>query len=134
MGFKIDDTATISKTITEADIEQFSQLTGDTNPVHLDGGAAKKTRFGKRIAHGMWGVSLIGAVLGTKLPGPGTIYLKQTAVFKAPVFIGDTITANVKVTNVREEKNIYTLQTVCVNQHGETILDGEAVVLFEKLQ
>ena len=94
---------------------------------------AKKTRFGKPIAHGMWGASLISAVLGTRLPGPGTIYLSQTVKFSAPIFPGDTITARVEVIKVREEKAIVTFETVCENQDGKRILDGEAVVLVEQV-
>jgi 3-hydroxybutyryl-CoA dehydratase len=92
---------------------------------------AKKTRFGRPIAHGMWGLSLVSAVLGTKLPGPGTIYLSQTVQFKAPVFAGDTLTAKVKVLEVRQDKPIVKLETTCENQKGELILIGESVVLVE---
>ena len=130
---KIGDTATITKTITQNDIHQFAELVGDTNPVHVDEEFAKKTRFGKQIAHGMWGASLISAVLGTKLPGPGTIYLSQTVKFSAPIFPGDTITARVEAIKVREEKAIVTFETVCENQDGKRILEGEAVVLVEQV-
>ncbi len=128
---KEGETATLAKTITQSDIEQFAKLVGDMNPVHVDPDFAKKTRFGRPIAHGMWGLSLISAVLGTKLPGPGTIYLSQTVKFRAPVFPGDTLTAKVKVLQVRQDKPIITLETNCENQKGELILTGESVVLVE---
>jgi 3-hydroxybutyryl-CoA dehydratase len=127
----VGETATLIKTITQSDIEQFAELVGDRNPVHLNPDFAKKTRFGRPIAHGMWGLSLISAILGTKLPGPGTIYLSQTVKFKAPVFPGDTLTAKVKVLEVRQDKPIVKLETTCENQKGELILTGESVVLVE---
>jgi phosphate acetyltransferase len=127
------DTASLSKTISQDEIDRFAELTGDENPVHVDESAAQKTRFGRRIAHGMWGASLVSAVLGTKLPGPGTIYLSQTIKFSAPVYPGDSVTATVKVVKVREDKKIVTLETVCENQNGDLILSGEALVLVEDL-
>jgi 3-hydroxybutyryl-CoA dehydratase len=128
---KEGESATLVKTITQSDIEQFAELVGDRNPVHVNPDFAKKTRFGRPIAHGMWGLSLVSAVLGTKLPGPGTIYLSQTVQFKAPVFAGDTLTAKVKVLEVRQDKPIVKLETTCENQKGELILMGESVVLVE---
>ena len=107
-------------------------MTGDKNPVHLDDAYARTTRFGGRIAHGMLTAGLISAVLGTKLPGPGAIYLNQTLKFTAPVRIGDTITATAEVTAYREDKRIVTLKTDCTNQRGELVLTGEAVLLMEK--
>ncbi len=131
MRLKVGDSAEISKSITEEEIDRFAEITGDRNPVHVDEEFAKKTRFGKRLAHGMWGASLISAVLGVKLPGPGTIYMSQTLKFQGPVYPGDTVTARATVVKLREDKPIATLETVCVNQRGETILSGEAVVLVE---
>ena len=128
---KEGETAKLIKTVTQSDIEQFAELVGDRNPVHVNPDFAKKTRFGRPIAHGMWGLSLVSAVLGTKLPGPGTIYLSQTVQFKAPVFAGDTLTAKVKVLEVRQDKPIVKLETTCENQKGELILVGESVVLVE---
>jgi 3-hydroxybutyryl-CoA dehydratase len=128
---KEGETAKLIKTVTQSDIEQFAELVGDRNPVHVNPDFAKKTRFGRPIAHGMWGLSLVSAVLGTKLPGPGTIYLSQTVQFKAPVFAGDTLTAKVKVLEVRQDKPIVKLETTCENQKGELILTGESVVLVE---
>ena len=128
---KEGETAKLIKTVTQSDIEQFADLVGDRNPVHVNPDYAKKTRFGRPIAHGMWGLSLVSAVLGTKLPGPGTIYLSQTVQFKAPVFAGDTLTARVKVLEVRQDRPIVKLETTCENQKGEIILMGESLVLVE---
>jgi 3-hydroxybutyryl-CoA dehydratase len=128
---KVGDTASISRQITDADIRAFAELSGDFNPVHLDDEFARTTRFGRRIAHGMLGASLISTVLGTKLPGQGAIYLSQTLQFLAPVFRGDTVTAKVTITKIKEGKPIVTLETVCENQRGETLIKGEAVVLLE---
>lgn len=131
MKLKVGDTASITRQITDKDICAFAELSGDHNPVHLDEAFAQTTRFGRRIAHGMLGASLISAVLGTELPGTGSIYLSQTLQFLGPVYIGDVLTARVTVTKVREDKSIVTLETVCENQRGETIIRGEAVVLVE---
>ncbi len=131
MNLKVGATASISKAITDADLRTFAEVSGDNNPVHLDEAFASKTRFGRRIAHGMLGASLISAVLGTKLPGTGSIYLSQTLQFLGPVYLDDTVTARVTVTKVREDKSIVTLETVCENQNGETVIRGEAVVLVE---
>ena len=128
---KLGDTASVSKTISQQDIEQFAELTGDRNPMHLDPKFAEQTRFGKTIAHGMWGASLISAVLGTKLPGPGAVYLSQTLKFQAPVYPGDTVTATAKVTKVRKDKPIVYLETICTNQDQAVIISGEAVALVE---
>jgi 3-hydroxybutyryl-CoA dehydratase len=121
--------ASRTKTITDADIRAFAAASGDTNSIHLDEEYAKTTRFGRRIAHGMLTASLISAVLGNDLPGLGTIYLSQTLAFKAPVYLGDTITATVEVTAFRSEKRITTLRTTCTNQEGTLVLEGEAVVI-----
>lgn len=131
MNLKVGDTASISRKITDKDIRAFAELTGDHNPVHLDEAFAQKTRFGRRIAHGMLGASLISALLGTELPGEGSLYLSQTLQFLGPVYIADTLTARVTVQEVREDKLIVTLKTVCENQRGETLIRGEAVVLVE---
>ena len=130
---KVGDTSSITKTISPADIQEFAILVGDVNPVHLDEAVAGKTRFGRCVAHGMWGAALISAVLGTKLPGPGTIYLSQTMSFQAPIYPGDAVTARVTVTKVRKDKRIITLETVCENQNGKLLLEGEAVVLLENV-
>ena len=129
MTFKVGDSAEITKTIEQSDIDAFASVTGDRNPVHVDEEFAKTTRFGKRIAHGMLTASLISAVLANKLPGEGSVYLGQTLQFVAPVFPGDEITARVTVKEIREDKPIVKLETICMNQRGEVVIRGEATVL-----
>lgn len=129
MSLKIGDIASRTKTITDADVQDFARATGDTNPVHLDDAYAAGTRFGRRIAHGMLTGSLISAVLGNDLPGHGAIYLGQEFKFRAPVYLGDTVTATVEVVAYREDKRIATLKTTCTNQDGIVVIEGEAVVI-----
>src|SRR5215212_12232059 len=129
MKFTVGDSAEITKTITEADVQAFAALTGDHNPVHVDEAFAKTTRFGRTIAHGMLTASLISSVLANKLPGEGSVYLGQTLQFVAPVFPGDEITARVTVKEVREDKPIVKLETICVNQNGAIVISGEATIL-----
>ena len=124
--------ATLSRTITEDDILLFALVSGDHNPIHLDAEYAEKSLFGKRIAHGFLIGSLISAVLGNDMPGPGSIYLGQTLKFLAPIHIGDTVTVTVKVVAIREDKRIITLHTDCANQHGTLVLSGEATVKYAK--
>jgi 3-hydroxybutyryl-CoA dehydratase len=133
MTLKVGDAAEVQKTITDEDVRAFATLTGDHNPVHLDEEYAAGTRFGRRIAHGMLGASLISAVLANELPGRGTVYLSQTLKFTAPVFLGDTVTARVVVKQVREDKPVVTLETFCTNDRGERVVEGEAVVLVPKV-
>jgi len=123
------DKASRSLTISDDTIRAFAEVTGDTNPVHLDDDYAAGTRFGRRIAHGMIAAGLVSATLANDLPGPGTVYLNQTLKFKLPVYPGDTVTATVEVLTVRPDKPIVTLSTVCANQDGKVVLEGEAVVL-----
>jgi 3-hydroxybutyryl-CoA dehydratase len=119
--------ASFGKTITEADIVLFAAVTGDTNPMHLNAEYAKTSVFGERIAHGMLAAGLITKVLGTQLPGPGTIYMSQTLKFRAPVRIGETVTATVEVLALHPDKHRATLRTVCTVA-GEPVLEGEAFV------
>lgn len=119
--------ASFGKTITEADIVLFAAVTGDTNPMHLNAEYAKTSVFKERIAHGMLAAGLITKVLGTQLPGPGTIYMSQTLKFRAPVRIGETVTATVEVMALHPEKHRATLRTVCTVA-GEPVLEGEAFV------
>ena len=128
-SLKIGDKASRVQTISDEMIRSFADLTGDTNPVHLDDAYAAGTRFGRRIAHGMIAAGLISATLANDLPGPGTVYLSQTLQFKAPVYPGDTITATVEVKSARTDKPIVTLGTTCTNQENKVVLEGEAVVL-----
>lgn len=130
--FKVGQKASYSKTFTEADIHAFAEASGDKNPIHLDENYAKNTRFGKQIAHGMLVAGLISAVLGMQLPGPGTIYLNQELNFKHPVYVGDTITAVVEVSKIREGKPIVTLSTNCYNQQEILVIEGKAIVMVPR--
>jgi len=132
MKINVGDSAEITKTIEQSDIDAFASVTGDHNPVHVDEEFAKTTRFGKRIAHGMLTASLISAVLANKLPGAGSVYLGQTLQFVAPVFPGDEITARVVVKAIREDKPIVKLETICVNQRDEVVIRGEATILLPR--
>lgn len=125
---KCGEKASFEKTITEVDISLFAGISGDFNPLHISLEAVKKTKYKKRIAHGLLTASLISAVIGTKLPGIGTLYLKQDLVFLSPVFVGDTIKAVVEVKDIDVEKNIAILHTFCINQDGVTVVDGTAIV------
>jgi 3-hydroxybutyryl-CoA dehydratase len=120
--------ASIAKTVTEADIILFAGISTDVNPAHLDEEYCKGTMFGGRIAHGMLSAGFISAVLANKLPGPGTIYLSQTLKFKAPVRPGDTVTATVTVREVNVAKNRVTLDTVC-SVGGKPVIEGEALMM-----
>ena len=124
---RLGQKASFGKTITESDIVLFAAVTGDTNPMHLNAEYAKGTIFGERIAHGMLAAGLITKVLGTQLPGPGTIYLSQSLKFRAPVRIGETVTATVEVVALHPERNRATLRTLCLVA-GEPVLEGEAYV------
>lgn len=124
----VGDAAEFSKTVSEADIYMFAGVSGDMNPAHIDEDFASKTFFKTRIAHGMLSAGFISTVIGTKLPGPGAIYMKQDLKFLAPVRIGDTITARAEVTHINSEKNRVTLHTTCVNGEGTLVVDGEALV------
>ena len=130
---EVGETAEFSKTVSESDVYLFAGITADFNPAHIDESHAQKTFFKTRIAHGMLSAGFISAVLGNKLPGPGTIYLRQELVFKAPVYVGDTITAQVKVLELNHEKNRARLKTICTNQEGKIVLEGEALVSPPKL-
>jgi len=132
-NFAIGEKAQLSRTITEADIAAMAKISGDYNPVHMDEEFAAKTRFKGRIAHGLFSAGLISAVLGTKLPGPGAVYLKQTHNFLYPVRAGDTLTAEAEVTAWRTDKRIITLKTRAFNQDGVDVVDGEAVLLMDKI-
>lgn len=119
-----------SATISEEMIEGFAQATGDHNPIHLNEDYAKGTIFKTRVAHGMLQAGILSGVLGTRFPGVGTIYLSQTLKFLKPVFIGDEITFRLRVLELIKEKSRVRLETVCINQRGETVLTGEALVMI----
>lgn len=125
---KVGDTAEFSKTVSESDIYQFAGITGDFNPAHMNEAYAKKTFFKTRIAHGMLAAGFISTVIGTKLPGTGSVYVKQNLSFLAPVRMGDTVTARVEVVEIIAEKKRVRLKTTCINQEGTQVLDGEALV------
>ena len=126
---KIGDFASLKRTLTKKDIELFAIMSGDVNPAHVDAEYAKDDMFHKIIAQGMWGASLISTVLGTELPGPGTIYLNQTLTFIAPVVPGDTVTVTVTVLEKKSEKHIVNLDCKCTNQQGQPIIKGMATVI-----
>jgi len=130
--FRVGDRASATKTVTEQDVDTFAELIGDFNPLHVDEAFAKKSRFGGRIAHGVFTAGLISAALGNELPGPGGIYLSQKIDFLAPVFLGDTITAIVEVTSWRPEKRIITLDTDVYNQDEQHVASGQAVLMVER--
>lgn len=125
----IGDQAELSLTAQAETVEAYANLVGDTNPVHLDEEFAAKSLFRRRIAHGMLAAGLASAVLGTRLPGPGAIYLSQELEFKRPVYLGETITAKVQVVEKYDKHKKVKLRTWVDNEAGQTVLDGFAVVL-----
>jgi 3-hydroxybutyryl-CoA dehydratase len=120
--------AEFTKTVTEEDIIKYAEVSGDTNPVHLDADYAATTMFKERIAHGMLTAGFISAVFGTIMPGPGSIYVNQSLKFRAPVKIGDTVTATVTVTSKVPEKKFVAFSTVC-SVGGKPVLEGEATLM-----
>ncbi|WP_027878390.1 MaoC family dehydratase [Meiothermus cerbereus] len=133
MKFKVGDTASYTQTLAEAHLALFIGAVGDTNPLHVDAEYARKSRFGARIAQGVLVAGLISTAIGTRLPGPGAIYLGQSLRFLKPTYLGDTITATVTVRAIRPDKPILSLETVCTNQKGERVIEGEATVLYEEV-
>ena len=129
---KLGDSASFTKTVSEHDVYTYAGVSGDFNPAHVNEVEAQKGMFGKRIAHGMLSAGFISTVLGTQLPGPGTIYMGQELRFTKPVFFGDTITATVTVAELIPEKNRAILDTVCTNQNGEVVIKGKATVMPPK--
>ena len=125
---KVGMTACYARTVTDADVVLFAGISGDTNPVHLNEEFAKETLFQGRIAHGMLSASFISTVLGTKLPGPGCIYVSQNLTFRAPVRSGDTVSATATITDIVLDKKRVVMQTVC-SVRDKVVLEGEAVVL-----
>jgi len=134
LPYKIGDFAQLSKTVEDKDVRVFAEVTGDNNPLHLDDEFASKTVFKRRIAHGILTAGLISAVIGSKLPGIGTIYISQTLNFLAPVYIGDVITAKVEVLEILKEGKRLRLKTQVTNQNGTVVLDGEALVIPTRRQ
>ena len=136
-GYTIDQlsvgqSAEQTKTISETDVYLFAGVTGDFNPAHVNGTYAAGTAFGERIAHGMLSAGLISAVFGTQMPGPGSVYVSQSLKFKAPVHIGDTITARATVREILKDKNRVIFDTTCENQDGTVVVTGEACLMPPK--
>ncbi len=129
LDLKIGMSDSITKTITARDVDLFAEISMDRNPVHIDEEYASKTMFKKRIAHGILVTGLISAVLGTKIPGEGAIYMAQELKFMAPVFLDDTITAKVEVIELIPEKNRVIVSTICTNQDGKIVISGKATLL-----
>ena len=129
---KVGDKTSVVKTIGESDVYLFAGITGDLNPAHTNQVAAQQSMFKGRIAHGILISGLISTCFGMQLPGPGTIYLSQNLKFTAPVHFGDTITAEVEAIEVITEKNRVKFKTVCTNQEGKVVIDGEAMVMPPK--
>lgn len=127
----VGQTAEYSKQVSNSEVMSFAEITGDFNPVHVDAEAAARTRFRGRIAHGMLSAGLVSAAIANRLPGPGSIYLAQTLRFTAPVRLDDTITVKLTVTELLSKKRVK-LSTVCQNQNGEMVLDGEATILMDE--
>lgn len=123
------DHAEITRVVSEADVAAFVEAVGDHNPIHSDPGYAATTPFGEPIAPGIFTAGLISAVIGTRLPGPGAVYLSQSLTFVKPVKAGDTITARAEVIEVVRARNRIRIRTVCTNQRGEEVLSGEAWVM-----
>jgi 3-hydroxybutyryl-CoA dehydratase len=135
-GFYLEDlevgqTANYAKTITEADVVLFAGISGDDNPVHINAEYAEQTMFKDRIVHGMFSAALISAVLGTRMPGPGAIYIDQQISFKAPVYIGDTVTATATVMEINEQRRRVTLKTVCTVK-GKIVAEGVATNMVDR--
>ena len=129
---QVGQSAEWAKTLTEADVVLYAGITGDFNPVHVNAVEAERSRFGGRIAHGMLSAGFVSAAIAMRLPGPGAIYLGQTLRFTAPVRVGDTVTARVEVAELFPGRRRVRLATVCRNQRGEVVIDGEATVLVPK--
>ncbi|MCL2029698.1 MAG: MaoC family dehydratase [Deltaproteobacteria bacterium] len=127
---KVGDAAALSLVASAGVVEHYARLTGDLNPVHVDEDYAARSLFKKRVAHGLLTAGLISAVLGTRLPGPGTIYLRQELDFKSPVFLGDTVTARVEVLEKFDRQEKIKLRTWAENQDSRLVMDGSALVLF----
>ncbi|QEQ98147.1 MaoC family dehydratase [Neptunomonas concharum] len=135
-GFYLEDlevgqSASYAKTITEADVILFAGISGDDNPVHINAEYAAETMFKERIVHGMFSAALISAVLGTRLPGPGAIYIDQQIKFKAPVHIGDTVTATARVLEINHERRRVTLETICTVK-GKVVAEGVATNMVDR--
>jgi acyl dehydratase len=126
---QVGDCDSLTRTLSEQDLILFAKVSGDTNPVHLDENFASSTMFKTRIAHGMWTASLISCALATKLPGPGGIYLGQELKFTRPVKIGDTVTVQLKIVEIDQEKKRATVSTEVINQNKKIVVKGKAEIM-----
>ena len=133
MKHKVGDSDSVTMTITDEMVRAFAELSGDNNPVHLDDEFASKTRFKKRIAHGMLLGGLLSRVAGTKIPGPGTIVISQDIRYKEPCYIGDTVTAKITILHVRADKPIVKIASLVTNQNGDILIDGGAILYFDPI-
>lgn len=133
IDFVVGQEASISKSFSEKDVKIFSELSGDINPIHLVSDYAEKSFFKKRIVHGFLYGSLISAIIGTKMPGPGSIYLHQEMNFKKPVFLDEEVVALVRITDLKPEKSLVYLDTMCYNKNKDVVLEGKAVIKIVKL-
>ena len=133
-NFNVGDKACHTKTVTEAEVGLFAEMSGDFNPLHMNEAFARNTQFGKRVVHGCFSSALISAVIGMKLPGPGALYVSQTSNFRKPVFLGDTLTATAEVVEKFTKKegslNFLKLGTLVTNQSGVVVTEGEALVII----
>ncbi|HPE60296.1 MAG TPA: MaoC family dehydratase [Thiolinea sp.] len=125
---KVGDKVSITRTFSEQDVRDYARLSMDTNPVHLDAAYAAATQFRERIVHGMFVGSLFTAMLGTQLPGEGSIYVSQSLKFKLPVHLDEAVTGTVEITDIRTDKPFVTLKTTVVNAEGKNVVEGEAVI------
>ena len=128
---KIGDKACLKDSFSISDVIQFAHLVGDHNPLHLDDEYAKATRFGRTIVHGMLPAALLSALIATKLPGPGSIYLSQTLNFSSPVYPDEIVEAEVEVLEIKAEKSVIRLRTTCTKLDGTVAINGEALVLYD---
>ena len=128
--FQIGQKASVTKTFSEEEVFQFAELSLDKNPLHLDKNFGQNSIFGQRVVHGILVASLFSGLIGMELPGPGSIYLGQNLIFKAPVAINEQVTATIEIIKLREDKPIVTLRTVCIKSEGTTAIEGEAVVKY----
>ncbi|MBN2143899.1 MAG: MaoC family dehydratase [Candidatus Aureabacteria bacterium] len=130
--FKVGQTASLTKKFEKNDVIQFAEISLDKNPIHLDEKYARQSLFGKPVVHGILQAGLISAVLGNKLPGPGSIYREQNLTFKKPAFIGDTLTATVEIIEIKERIGLLVLKTIVTNQDGLLLIEGIAKGLVQK--
>ena len=130
MELKIGEQFSTTRDVTDELVRKFAQVSGDHNPLHLDDDYARRTRFGRRVAHGALSEAFISAVIGFEFKERCIVYLSQTLNFVAPVFIGDTVTTTATVKKIRQDKPVITFDTICKKQTGETVVTGEAVIML----